>query len=494
MSFSLLTQPWLPMVANDGSNKTASLNEVLLNPLVWAGLDAAHPLECLAGYRFLLAICHRSIGPGTIDDRADLIDIWPAALVETYLQQWADRFDLFDAARPFLQHPGIDNPELGLKSRPLTVLRAESVTGNNRTLWDRSFDSNPTAFTPAEIARTLLAHQQFTPGGLIRAIRPSGTRGAANGLQLVVPQSSNLQQTLAINLLPQTAAEHAVDLPCWERELVETSGLHGKPERVPAGPADRYTFPVRVVLLQSETHMLYGPGEIIGDSPLVDPMTAVVQGKDKSLPLFLREGRMLWRDATALVGAAGSTPPAVIANAAEIQMALDSYEPVELLAGGLLCDKAKYVLWRLEQRHLAPALVGNPEAQAVVEEMIKMAEASSKSLYGATSTLCRQWLSNGGDGTDPAPADVKSLRTSMQPDVLFWGALETEFWGATHVLGTGAIGEVVLISWRDTIRQTVLMVWDHCCNQIGTDGRGLQARGRSGPALAKCLKGLAPIP
>jgi hypothetical protein len=240
--------------------------------------------------------------------------------------------------------------------------------------------------------------------------------------------------------------------------------------------------------------MLYGPGEIIGDSPVVDPMTAVVQGKDNSLPLFLREGRMLWRDATALVGAAGSTPPAVIANAAEIQMALDSYEPVELLAGGLLSDKAKYVLWRLEQRHLSPALVGNPERQAVIEEMIKMAEASSKSLYGATSTLCRQWLSNGGDGADPAPADIKSLRTSMQPDVLFWGALETEFWGAAHVLGTGAIGEVVLVGWRDTIRQTVLMVWDHCCNQIGTDGRGLQARGRSGHALAKCLKGLAAVP
>ena len=86
---------------------------------------------------------------------------------------------------------------------------------------------------------------------------------------------------------------------------------------------------------------------------------------------------------------------------------------------------------------------------------------------------------------------VTAFRKGIQHDALFWGSLETEFWGAIHSLGDGATGEAVLDGWRQTLRLTARMVWAHCCTEIGNDGRVLRAQGLSGHAIGKVLAGLA---
>jgi CRISPR system Cascade subunit CasA len=494
MTFSLLTEPWLPMLAATGQHQLASLRDALLKPGRWAGLDAAHPLQCLAIYRLLLAICHRAIGPGSFDDRLELLDTWPADRIEAYLQHWAERFDLFSSDRPFMQHPiapRAGKKEPGSKEpASLASLQIERSSGNNRTLWDRSLDSTPLRLTPAGQAITLITAQQFSGSGTVQGFRTSGSYGLASNLQLVMPVGADLQQTRALNLVLQSEEEHKLDLPCWEQELLSEKELRGNPVRVPAGPADRYTYGVRTFLLREDGLVHIAEGEIPGASPVVDPMSAVVQGSKGPMSLMLRTDRTLWRDATALLGAASSEPPAVVQHAAELMMSVGRYEPLELLAGGLVVDKGKGVAWRLEQRHLAPGLVGNAEAQAVVETLLEQASVTSKALFGATSSLCRHWLDQGSEaGADPK--DVMALRSSLQADALFWGSLETEFWGALHALGDGATGDAVLEGWRQTLRLTVRMVWDHCCSQIGDDGRGLRARGKASHALGKVMAGLA---
>ena len=495
MTFSLLTEPWLPLVDTSGAPHQGSLREALLEPGRWAGIDAAHPLQCLAIYRLLLAICHRAIGPGTTDDRADLLEVWPAAQVEAYLEQWADRFELFDGDRPFMQHPvavrgGMEKGPGSKVPCSFAKLHIERSSGNNRTLWDRNADAVPMPQTHAELAVAVATVQQFAGSGTVKAFRGNGSLGLASNIQLVLPVGATLGETLVLNLIPQTADEHKLDLPCWERELLSEEELRGKPVRVPSGPADRFTYCVRAPLLRADGLMHDAEGEIPGESPVVDPMAAVVQTKKGPLPLRLREDRLLWRDATALLGGAGSTPPAVLTHAAEIQMASDNYKPLELLAGGLVIDKGKGLTWRLEQRHLAPALVGNAEAQAVVDALLDQAKATSGALYGAIKSLCTAWLDQGGEA-GANPKDVEKLRASFQDDALFWGSLETEFWGVMHALGNGATGESVLEAWRSTLRLTVRMVWGHCCTQIGNDGRGLQAQGRAGRSFGRVLAGLA---
>ena len=498
MTFSLLAEPWLPLLAATGQHQLASLRDALLEPGRWAGLDAADPVQCLAIYRLLLAICHRAIGPGTFDDRLELLDTWPADRIEAYLQQWAERFDLFGSDRPFMQHPiapRAGKKEPGSKEpASLASLQIERSSGNNRTLWDRSLDSTPLRLTPARQAITLITAQQFSGSGTIQGFRTSGSYGLASNLQLVMPVGAYLQQTLALNLVLQSEEEHKLDLSCWERELLSEKELRGNPVRVPAGPADRYTYGVRTFLLRADGLVHIAEGEIPGASPVVDPMSAVVQGSKGPMPLMLRTDRTLWRDATALLGGDCSDPPAVLKHAAELMGWVDNYEPLELLAGGLVVDKGKGIAWRLEQRHLAPALVGNSEAQAVVETLLEHASVTSKALFdakfGAISSLCRHWLDQGSDA-GAKPKDVAGLRSSLQADALFWGSLETEFWGALHALGDGATGDAVLEGWRQTLRLTVRMVWDHCCRQIGDDGRALRAQGKASHALGKVTAGLA---
>ena len=495
MTYSLLAEPWLPLVTTDGSHQQGSLREALLEPCRWAGLDSAHPLQCLALYRLLLAISHRAIGPAdTSDDRAALLDNWPADQVEAYLNRWSNRFDLFDVDRPFMQNPiapRAGKKEVGTKKHAsLASLQIELSSGNNRTLWDRSFDSDPLLLSPARQACALITHQQFAGSGTIQGFRTSGSYGLASNLQLVMPVGITLHQTLALNLIPQLLAEHQLDLPCWERELPNEAALRENPERLPAGPADRYTFCVRALLLRDDGLVHIAEGEIPAASPIADPMSAVVQGSKGPMPLMLRPDRMLWRDATALLGGAGSVPPAVLKHAAELFMASGNYEPIELLAGGLVVDKGRGLSWRLEQRHLASRLVGNAEAQAVVEALLEQADTVSKALFGAISALCRCWLDQGSEA-GVNPDDVTAFRKNLQHDALFWGSLETEFWGALHDLGDGSKAEVVLVGWRQTLRLTVRMVWDHCCTQIGNDGRGLRAQGLAGHAIGKVLAGLA---
>ncbi len=490
MTFSLLDEPWLPLITTDGSHQQGSLREALLEPSRWAGLDSAHPLQCLALYRLLLAISHRAIGPADTSD--ELLDTWPADQVEAYLTKWIDRFELFGGDRPFMQHPGVAavlQPET-----PCTVMAPELSSGSNVTLWDRSLDAAPPLFDSAELARMLVAQQQFSPCGLVRKIRTSGSRGFGSKLQLLLPLGPSLQATLAMNLLPQAVGDYQLDPPCWEAELPTIKQLEQGIKFTPAGPAQRYTAQVRAVLLvEASPHCYYGAGFATPDAlPVVDPMAAVVQGSKGPMPLMQYEGRTLWRDATALLGGAGSVPPAVLEHAAELMMAAGVYEPIELLAGGILPDtsnQAKTVLWRLEQRHLAPGLVGNAEAQAVVEALLEQATAISKALYGAISTLCRGWLDQGSEvGVDEKA--VTAFRKGLQHDALFWGSLETEFWGAIHSLGDGATGEAVLDGWRQTLRLSVRSIWDHCCSQIGNDGRGLRAQGLAGHAIGKVLAGL----
>ena len=87
MSFSLLSEPWIPLVSNTGQRQLGSLRDALLEPEKWRGIHGASPIETLSLYRLLLAISHRAIGPDP-DPRVALIDSWPRVKLENYLLNW----------------------------------------------------------------------------------------------------------------------------------------------------------------------------------------------------------------------------------------------------------------------------------------------------------------------------------------------------------------------------------------------------------------------
>lgn len=491
MPFSLLTEPWLPLTTHDSTLSYRSLKDALLQPAKWRGIGTTNPIQVLSLYRLLLAICHRGIGPGVLEDRAALLDNWPSQQLGAYLEHWAERFDLFHPDYPFLQVP--DLAEAGLKPIPWTRLVPDRSSGAERLLWDRSLDHTPKPITPAQAAVALVAHLQFTPGGLVRALRHSGGQGLACGSLLTIPTGNTLQQTLALSLVHQNHDDHKSDLASWEKPSPTIEELRKPVATVPTGPADRYTWLSRAVFLppgDAITHLFYGAGLVPAESPRPDPMAAMVIGKKGTFPLKLREDRAMWRDFYALTGDKGSAPPETISTAAAIRMAQGEYDPITLLAGGLLPDQAKIVLWRLEDRRISPRLLAaQGDAVGVANKALEWAESAGGQLQKALFALCSAWLQNGGERS-PATADVKDLLNSTQVMAYYWAILEPSFWGLVYDLGGGKNGHQVLADWQATLKRVVLQGWNRSRNALGSDGRALAAEGRAGKALGKVLKAL----
>ena len=488
MTFSLLQERWIPLVAKDGTHTVRSLRDALLNPADWAGIGTTNPIEVFALYRLLLAICHRAIGPGTLEQRPTLLDSWPSPELESYLETWADRFDLFHPQRPFLQVAELASAK-DLKLSPWLRLAPDRASGADRLLWDHSLDKYPEAISPAQAAVALVAHLQFTTGGLVRALRSSAERGMACGLLLVTPIGSTLQETLTLSLVPQTADEYEIDHPSWEKDPPTIKELRDKKTVVPCGPADRYTWLSRALLLKpgaAITHLLYAAGLAPAESPAPDPMVAVITGKKGPFPLSLRKGRAMWRDFHALVGDKGSQPPSTIETAVEIREAQGEDDPISLLAGGLLPDQAKTVLWRLEERRASPQLLAaKGDAVGVVDKALELVESVGKRLNEALSALLKAWLENGGEGPIES---VKGFASSLMPH--YWAALEPEFWMLVAQLGQGQDGHQALEHWRTTLKGSVDKVWDQARNSLGVDGRALAAEGRSSKALGKVFRAI----
>ena len=498
MSFSLLTESWIPLVAHDGTRTNGSLHDVLLTPAKWRGVGTTKPTEVLALYRLLLAICHRAIGHGNTAQRADLLDNWPGQKLETYLDHWSERFDLFHPQYPFLQVPSL--AEAGLKKSPWTRLTPERACGNNRLLWDRSLDAQPDPITPAQAAVALVAHLQFTTGGLVRALRqPSGCQGLACGLFLVLPTGKMLQETLALSLVQQTAEEYDRDWASWEKPApsIQDIDIENPRKTVPAGPANRYTWLSRALLFQqpefgtSMTYLRYAAGLVPEKTPSPDPMAAMVKGEKCPFPLKLDESRAMWRDFHALTGDKGQGAPQTIHDAVEIRMEQGDFDPVPLLAGGLLPNQAKLVLWRLEEWHVPPALLA-VQGEDIAGKALALAESADRKLRKeALRALFSDWLQNGG-ARKPAGADVNDLLNSTQVMAHYWAALEADFWQLVDRLGQKQDDhQVVLDDWRATLKRVVWSIWNRAKSSLGTDGRALAAAGRSEKKLAKVFKAVA---
>ena len=205
MTYSLLTEAWIPLVGVDGIRTEASLKEALLEPHRWRGIDGVNPVETLSLYRLLLAIAHRAVGPSA-DARTPLVESWPHAKLDDYLNQWANHFDLLHPETPFLQVRALSQAQL--TPSPWTRLALDRASGAGRMIWDHSVDDRPVPQPIAAVARLLIAHLQFTPSGLVKALRTSAVRAPACSLLLMMPLGETLQETLALNLYPQSKARY----------------------------------------------------------------------------------------------------------------------------------------------------------------------------------------------------------------------------------------------------------------------------------------------
>jgi CRISPR system Cascade subunit CasA len=492
MSFSLLTEPWIPLVDANGQRLQGSLRDVLLQPRQWRVIDGSSPIETLSLYRLLLAICHRALGPDP-DPRFELLDSWPMQKLESYLQSWKDSFDLLHPQTPFLQVAALRDADL--KGSPWTRLALECSSGAGRLIWDHSIDARARPRSFAAMARLLVSHLQFTPGGLVKALRTSASRGPAAGLLLMLPSGETLQETLALAMVSQTSEDFATDLPSWERPPLSLGELR-KPQNTPLeGPAHRYTLLSRAVLFQPDadqiSSILYAEGVVANDAdtPSADPMAAMVSGKKGPMPLLLSEQKGFWRDFQALAGSGGATAAATVNHATAVRMDRNDPRPIELMAGGLLPDQAKIILWRLEERRIAPAILYQTSMIRATDRALELAETTGSMLGKALYILYSEWVKNGGE-KDPDPKVIRGLRDSIQATTSYWSVLEAAFWSFVQAIGDGAEPEEALGQWRSTLRDAASATWNQATAALGLDSRALAAAGRSRRPFNKVLASL----
>ncbi|MFL0579598.1 type I-E CRISPR-associated protein Cse1/CasA [Dietzia sp. 179-F 9C3 NHS] len=251
---NLVDEPWIPVVDHDGSTVMLGLAELAARAGTVRDVCTGNVLEDAAIWRLLLACDHAAGGdlPG-----------WLAA--------HADRFNLFDADRPFAQHPGlapaVDDP---LVFKPVTEFMYDAAGGGTPAFLDHRHNAAGVRLTPAEAARLLLVRQQFSLGG-IQPMPASGPLGkTVRHGTLAVGALRPLAMWVA-GTVAATLAVNRVDAPTGSFHFTWPDGAQpGTP--IPAGGVvDALTWPSRAVMLRRDGDgmvdaMALGQGVPYGDS------------------------------------------------------------------------------------------------------------------------------------------------------------------------------------------------------------------------------------
>ncbi len=147
MGFSLIDEPWIPVIGD--SRK--SLWEIFSEKDI-VGLGGS-PLEKIALFKLLLAISQAASTP---KDEKDWLALQPeglASAAKEYLGKWKGSFNLY-GDKPFLQLPAI----AAAKTFPIQSLNPEINMGNTTVLFDHSRER---ALTDADRALLLLMIVNF---------------------------------------------------------------------------------------------------------------------------------------------------------------------------------------------------------------------------------------------------------------------------------------------------------------------------------------------
>lgn len=349
-SFNLVDEPWIRVIALDGSVDEFSLLELFCEADNLKCLANDLPTQDFAILRVLLAILQRAISPwvdSLVEEDEDIepAEVWdklwqadglPMKDIETYLGKWHDRFDLFDEQHPFMQMPELHTA----KNEYLSIGKIIADVPDGASLFSLRSGDAIEKITFSEAARWLIHVQAFDTAGIKSGCigdpnvkrgksYPIGT-GWSGCLGGVFLESVSLRETLLRNLVLWGAEDSELfsddDIPAWER----SKPSFGSDQTTPTGQADMFTWQSRRVRLVERNGAVVGVVLTNGDKLdaynkfKVEPMTAWRRSpnQEKKLgrsPLYLpkthRSDEALWRGLRSVftVASAGNEPADAIA-------------------------------------------------------------------------------------------------------------------------------------------------------------------------------------
>lgn len=286
-SFSVINDPWIPVLLTDGGRTMVSIRDAFHRAGMIRSLSPEFPQEGLPILRILLAMLYRAFaatdqngekvdrwGLDEFDDHP-VLDLWfavyqsghfPLQVIDDYLDSIPGGADLFDPKRPFFQTPGLHYANADKRS-PIWEHIPDVPDKDGKFLFStRSKNAlGPVGF--AEATQTLVFTQAYDVSGIHSAVKGSPTAksgkeyapkgligtgylGALGGL---FNQGSNLFETLMLNWVligpSQSGQDRCLlgldgDLAPWD-DGYDESQTQMVTDHVCTGPVDALTWQTR---------------------------------------------------------------------------------------------------------------------------------------------------------------------------------------------------------------------------------------------------------
>jgi len=488
--FNLIDEGWIPVRKCSGERIELGIRDTLLHAKEIEVIEDASPLVVAALHRFLLAVLYRALeGPTDIDQaKAWFKSGLPAERISAYLEQWRDRFWLFDENYPFFQIPGFE-PKVW---RAWTALAAEHNADNAKVLFDHIDVTRPEAVPAAAAARWLLAAQTFSVSAGKSELAHTGTAPSATAA-MVIPLGFQLEDTLLLNLVPQNRAVLSTDLPVWEREPESLASLKAGAKRAIMGYCDRYTWRTRSVRLRGDEssgvrELAFASGVENSSKDSLDPMLSYrIDDKNGKLPIQFKE-RGLWRDFDSLLPDDAKLAPEVIENVVTLTRLQRTRFPRSVMALGLsnVPGQAKINFWRFERFALPEALVGNQSVRQEIHELLAGAEISHGALATACNEFARNLLTRGDRSLKKS--DIDQFVKQIPASATYWSTLEAAFHDVLLGYTSESDPDHIRFNWLKTLRSALLDAWRQHAASVSTgDAWAIRALVRAEAALNKQL-------
>ena len=348
--FNLCNGPWIPVLYVSGQTQEVSLKQLFDESNSIRKIHSGDATTDVAILGVAVAIFFRAVLENT-EEYGELYrepKKWIQNIssggseqlyfVQDYLKKYQDRFNLFDAERPFMQVADLHTSKGEVKPVSRLVLDSESEYFSMRA------EQALTSLSYAEAARYLVTVQAYDYSGIksgaVGDPRVKGGRGYPIGVGWygttgkIIIHGENLIETLLycidyeqlLNVEKVKGKSHRIalqDKPVWERELPDTAAPRAykggdptkyKDEPAPAvGMCEILTWQSRRVRLFPENGRVTGVLVSNGDKWLdrntyTDPLTAYRFSKNQStqthyvwMPQTHSAERTLWRGADALL-------------------------------------------------------------------------------------------------------------------------------------------------------------------------------------------------
>ncbi len=488
-TYNLVDEPWIPCLDKLGTTVDRSITEVLVDAHKLTAIRDQSPLVTAALHRLMLAILYAALdGPRSA---TDWDEIWrrgkfDASRIQGYLSKWRHRFDLFDTDHPFYQVAGFVIPgkkPTDDRSTSVSKMWQELASGNNDTLFNHTAEEREKVFSPAEAARGLINSQTFAVGGGVGSTsnifgkHPNLTHAPMIGGTAVFLVGANLFETFSLNLLVLEDEGRVVsppgDRPTWE---------HDEPflpqPRTPMGLLDLLTWPARAARLIPDANeagslcvkrMYYTQGCALPRDTWRPEWAYRLDPQKGAMSVGVRVDRALWRDCSALFAVADNaerqdTRPLAVAQAARFfgRGTLAREQALRCFAVGIANDKAKLLMWRMEDLPVPAMVLSDAEGSRALRSALQVAESTAKQVSDALKKM-----------TEYFKKGVQVIREQAMRS--YWPDLELSFPRFLEILGEDP--DEAADWWATTVKRAAWQAFDVAAdNALARSARELEGR------------------